>query len=516
MNNSSTAPLTWRLRCAVWDAVLRFKFKLTFDVAKLPLPSANQRPIKPIPFQDYYKAIPISSILNADHIPADERYGPTLFAIKAQEWLQGVLSPMQKGLPPVSGDDQVDLQDAFGDKYRRLFAAPRFPAELNRDGVTDLGHFVLSSPYSCLLEKNNQGEIVWDFRALEAYQQHPGLESLALRVVFELDKPSRGLKAVQIERARAITKPQDPEWPQAVRHALSAATTKMGLVNHFTNIHLVCGNHFSVATRNMLPADHPIKRLIWPPVFGTQYSNDLVMNLQAGPCGDFVNSYSFTFESQCKLFEDFNASYDITVMDPYLDWQNRGMHDLGLNAPAQENLCELFDLMHAHVSRYVQHYYPDDKAVQEDQALQSWLKYLDQAIPNGISAFTKDGVTRQSVARILGAYYYVGAALHEALGTSMWDYVSWNSKIPIRVYSSGQEVPLDVYKRYVTFNFMLSVHRAQFLDDYSYFALDAAGEELWRQFRAESNALQAKYDALQPTSWRMLPKIMEIGMNTGR
>lgn len=423
---------------------------------------------------------------------------------------------MRPGLPPISRDDETALHDAFGDKFRTLFDAPLFPAEYNPNGVTDLGHFALSSPYSCLLQKNRDGDIVWDFTALDQYDYQEGLESLAVRVRFETDEASRGLRAVQIDTPRGVTVPEDANWPQAVRHAMCAATTKMGLVNHFTNIHLVCGNHFSVATRNLLPGAHPLNRLIWPPVYGTQYSNDLVMDVQAGPIGDFVNSYSFTYESQCKLFEDYNARYDMSVMDPYLDWEKRGMNAFDLKAPAQENLCELFDLIHDHAKRYVNHYYSDDRAIQEDRALTQWLEYLDGAIPNGISAFTKDGITRQSVARMMGAYLWVGAVQHEALGTSMWNYVLWNSKNPIRVYQSGDEAPLDVYKRYVMFNFMLSVHRAQFLDDYSYFGLDEAGRDLWRQFRRESEALQAKYDKLEPACWRMRPSILEIGMNTGR
>ncbi len=516
MQYGTKAPFMWRVRSGFWDNIIRLKFKSTFDIAKLPLPSENQQPIKPVPFQNYYRSIPIRSILTADHIPADEHHRLTLLAIKAQTWLLGLFSPMQPGLPPVSNDDDVALHDAFGDAFRKLFAAPVFPVELNRDAVTDLGYFALSSPYSCLLEQNHNGEVVWDFTALGQYDYQDGLESLALRVLFEPEATSYGLKAVQIDGPHGTTKPEDTNWPRAVRHAMCAATTKMGLVNHFTNIHLVCGNHFSVATRNHLPANHPLNRLVWPPVYGTQYSNDLVMGIQAGPVGDFVNSYSLTYESQCRLFEDYNERYDVSVMDPYLDWEKRGMHEFGLQAPAQENLCEMFDLVHRHAGRYVNHYYPDDRAIQEDRALMQWLEYLDRAIPNGISAFTKDGVTRQSIARIMGAYLYVGAVLHDALGTSMWNYVLWNSKNPIRVYQSGEEAPLDVYKRFVMFNLMLNVHRSPFLGDYAYFGLDEAGEALWHQFRRESQDLQAKYDQLEPTCWRMVPAILEIGMNTGR
>ena len=508
--------LRWRVRSGFWDFVLRAKFKSTIDISQLPLPPDNNKRITPVPFEDYYTSIPIRSISTADHLPKDERFRLPLFAIKVQRWIGRIFSQMQSGLPPISSDDDAALDGAYGEKFRTLLPAPVFPAEFNRDGVTDLGRFALSSPYSCLLERDNTGDVVWDCTDLGGYERHEGVESLAVLVRFTTDGTDHGLQAVHIEGPSGTTTPADAGWPHAVRHAMCAATTKLALVKHFTNIHLVCGNHFAVATRNELPSDHPITRLVWPAIYGTQYSNDLVMEVQAGPRGDFVNSYSFTHAGQCKLFEDFNSRYGISVIDPHLDWETRGMHELGLNAPAQENLGELFDLVHAHASRYVHHYYEDDESVQADRPLNAWLDHLDSAIPNGISAFTKDGITRAAVARLAGAYLYVGSALHDALGTSMWNYVLWNSKNPIRIYSSGEDVPLDVFKRWVTFNFMLNVHRAPFLGDYEYFGLDDDGMALWRQFRREAEALQERDAQLDPACWRMVPEILEIGMNSGR
>ncbi|MGI9645799.1 MAG: hypothetical protein ACR2O6_10875, partial [Ilumatobacteraceae bacterium] len=375
--------LRWRARCWIWDTILRIKFKTTLDVSKLPLPPDDRKRIEPIPFEDYYTAIPIRSILTADHVPKDERFRLLLFGVRVQVWVQRLLSQMQKDLPPLSGDDDEDLQDAFGDKFRELFPPPEYPVEYDRDHTTDLGHFAPRSPYSCLLERTDDGDVVWDTTDLGDYETHEGVEGVAVRVVFQRDAASRGLTALRIEGPGATTTPDDPGWPAAVRQAMCAVTTKLALVNHFTNIHLVAGNHFAVATRNELPAEHPMTRLVWPPVFGTQYSNDLVMDVQAGPLGDFVNSYSLTYPSQCRLFEDFNARYSITAMDPYLDWEARGMDGLDLDAPAQENLCELYDLVHAHATRWVDQYWADDDAVRADEPLNAWLDDLERSIPNG-------------------------------------------------------------------------------------------------------------------------------------
>ena len=61
-------------------------------------------------------------------------------------------------------------------------------------------------------------------------------------------------------------------------------------------MHLISGNHWDVATRNRLQADHPLYRLVWPHVFNSLYTNYGVTRVQMLPNGDFVNMFSFTHE----------------------------------------------------------------------------------------------------------------------------------------------------------------------------------------------------------------------------
>ena len=57
-------------------------------------------------------------------------------------------------------------------------------------------------------------------------------------------------------------KPTDPEWDQACKIALCAASTHLSLVRHFNWVHLAGGAQLAIATRNSLPEDHALFRLL--------------------------------------------------------------------------------------------------------------------------------------------------------------------------------------------------------------------------------------------------------------
>ena len=110
-----------------------------------------------------------------------------------------------------------------------------------------------------------------------------------------------------------------PEWDQACKIALCAASTHLSLVRHFNWVHLAGGAQLAIATRNSLPQDHPLFRLLWPYIYGTLQSNDMVTRGQMARGGDFETTFSFTFKGMCELFDDTYEQYQHSVNDPEKD-----------------------------------------------------------------------------------------------------------------------------------------------------------------------------------------------------
>jgi hypothetical protein len=156
-------------------------------------------------------------------------------------------------------------------------------------------------------------------------------------------------------------------------------------------------------------------------MFGTQYSNGLVTIGQMAKGGDFETTFAFTHRGMCELFRDSYDQYRITVINPYLDWQARGLAGLEIDAPVQCNWCELYDVMHAHAVRYVDLYYGSDAAVSDDKHVATWLKRLDELTPNGVTALCDAPLTKVGLARLMASYIYLATVQHDALGTSMWN-----------------------------------------------------------------------------------------------
>ena len=314
-----------------------------------------------------------------------------------------------------------------------------------------------------------------------------------MRVLFRVNTAARRLEAAQIDSELGSVTPGQPRWALAKKLALCAATTHVSLVRHFNWVHLAAGGPFAIATRNCLPAAHPLRRMLWPHMFGTQYSNELVTKGQMAPGGDFDSIFSLTHRGMCALFQESYEQYDLRALDPQRDAERRGIAGAGFDTPALANRQAHFDVMYAHALRYLKIYYPAATALAGDAAVRSWTESLERLVPNGIRSVLGPEITLESVARLAAAFLYMATVEHEILGTGLWNYQMWTHVQPVRVYTNGQREPVDVYQRLVNANFNLNVHRAQLVQDWSYLALDARGRPGLPGFQAGAGRLAGSY-----------------------
>jgi hypothetical protein len=334
-----------------------------------------------------------------------------------------------------------------------------------------------------------------------------------VRVLFDVDEGARALRPLSIESVLGVHRSGDAEWPTAVRLALCAATNHVSLIRHFCWVHLTAGASLAIATRNCLPAAHPMRRLLWPHIFGTQYSNAIVTDGQMVKGGDFPGIFSLTHSGMCSLFSASYSLYRLSVLDPAADARRRGIAEAGFDTPSQDNLQALFEVIHAHAIRYVDAYYPTDAAIAEDSSVMAWVDALERMIPNGLGEIVTRPVTRSSVARLVGAFIYMASVQHEVLGTGVWNYQLWIDRIPVRMYRDGRREPIDVYQRLVNANFNLNVSRAQLMQDFSYLAVDERGRGLFAQFLQELNALDDAIATQPQTPGLIRPSILEANIN---
>lgn len=512
MSDRQNTPVSWTLRKRFWNRIATSKFRAN-KPADIPIPGDNARQIKTVPLVSQFPGIPISNIVVADFVPDDEASRLKYLFYEFQVATYSYYPPMQSGLPSINADPEKALHEAYTARHRKYFPAPVLPKEYDGEKKPDLGVLAVGGPYACYLEKAPEGGYQWDLRDLDNYEHYEGLYSLGVRVQFRVDEPSRALRAYQIESELGVHAPTDPEWPLATKIVLCAVSTHVSLVRHFNWVHLASGAQLAIATRNHLPKDHPLCRLLWPHIFGTQYSNEIVTKGQMAKGGDFDSIFSFTHNGMCKLFERSYDAFTIVVNDPERDADRRGITDGEFDTPSLDNLKALFDVMHTHAKRYVGAYYNTDKELRKDEHVQNWLAQLDKITPNGLEGMVGNDVTLAKVSRLIASYIYLVTVQHELVGTFMWNYQMWVHKQPARVYKDGRRETLDVYQRLVNANFNLNVSRKKLMDDFSYLALDQKGVDAFRAFREELKALQAKMEEEEFAFWKIYPRMLEANIN---
>jgi hypothetical protein len=390
------------------------------------------------------------------------------------------------------------------------------PAEYLRS--PDLGALAVRGPYACYTRKNADGRFEWDLRSLSAAEHHEGLLTLGARVVFEVDPTQRVLRAVRIDSALGASVPGDTGWELSKKLALCSATTHLSLVRHFNWVHLAAASPLATATRNTLPADHPLLRLLWPYLYATHQSNDTVTRGQLLPGGDFETTFSYSFGGLCQLFDDTWAGLDFGINDPVMDARARQVIGQGFDTPTEDNLAALFDLMHEHALDYLSLYYPHAaqgtgiEGLRDDGVLLDWLDALNQLVPNGVG-LTRDSVDLAGLARLVARCIYLVSAQHEILGSFLWNYQLWTHRQPVRVYASGQPEPVDVYQRLVNANYNLNVSRRALMSDFSALAPDDLGVQSMRRFQQRLQDLQTRMEAEPWTVWKLYPRALKVNIN---
>jgi hypothetical protein len=503
--------MMWFIRKWFWNILALIKAAGNKPL-NIPLPTAGPA-IEPVPLSQAVNGLPIQRVLAArpEDVPADEVSRLHTMAYKVQVWLYGVFPAMQPGLPPINNNPKLAFHRAYSRLHRKLLPEPQMPAEFL--GSPDLGALATRGPYACYTTAVGDGSFEWRLAELDNYEHHEGLRKLGAVVRFEVDPLRRALKATRIScAAYGEVTPEQARWEAAKKLALAAITNHISLVRHFNWVHLAGGAMLAIATRNKLPPNHALMRLMWPYIYGTQQSNDIVTRGQMLPGGDFESVYSLSFKGMCQLFDDTWAEFDIVHNDPEADAARRGVIGQGFDTPTENNLATLFGVMHEHARNYLRLYYASDEALRADEAVLAWLDELNRFLPRGVGV-SRETADLATLARFIARCIYLVSAQHEILGAYLWNYQVWTHREPVRIYTSGQREPLDVYQRLVNANFNLNVKRRTLIYDFTYLALDTEGAAEMKRFAWNLTLLQQKMQRQPWTAWALYPEVLKVNIN---
>ena len=122
---------------------------------------------------------------------------------------------------------------------------------------------------------------------------------------------------------------------------------------------------------------------------------------QMTPGGDFENIFSFTHEGVCDLFEATCDDFDLRMVNPVADADQRGGWRSPFGAPALDNRLALMGVIRDHVARFLELYFDSDDAIAGDRPFSQWLDDLSSRIPHGVLELAGPTVTLDGAVTLL-------------------------------------------------------------------------------------------------------------------
>lgn len=380
---------------------------------------------------------PIMSVIHerdgglSDHEFARQRLAganPTVIR-RIQATDQGLIQSLATQVYKLANNGNVDLIKAAGEN--RLFVAD-YPL-LKDLQVTDL----------------QLGKYVGSPTAL-FYRTEQGLESIL----------------IEVEKGRVVTPAisggEADDWLRAKLYVQTADATHHQLIAHGTYTHLAM-EALAIATPRQLPYNHPVYQLLSP-----HFQFLIAINHRENSILSAVdNLIAPTLQTAKRLMSKAYREKSFWYYSLLNDIDLRGIESKFLpDFPYRDDSLLLWEAIAKYVTRFLQLYYPDDKAVQQDPFLQAWAEELaaplntrpksdfpqvpawlpqelvaeSGIVPQELLAypripgFTKIGSLQQLI-DIATITIFTCGPQHAALNFSQFDYFSYVPNAPFANYS---------------------------------------------------------------------------------
>jgi len=418
--------------------------------------------------------------------------------------LQDVYPIVARHQPDASLDPATRLNEAYSWLFRLVRTPPVWHPDLERarrEGrLFDL--FAVGGPFAKLLHRSGRQEYLIDLDYLRTYPVRRGLARLGCRIKYA----DRGdtVQMTAIEHDGRFVTPGDTQWPLVERIAFCSMATHTTVWRHGMQYHVGGVAPFAVVTHQLPPA-HPLRRLLTPHL-GDTLSTNFHTHLTLRRSGFDVVGFSFAYDTILRYYDDGARYFDLKRLDPREDSRDRGIGD-DLAYPHRDQADRYLTLFESYVSDYLQHYYPDDRALAADAALRGWFESLDRQIVRGITTYTPT-LTRTNLVKLCALFLYSVSVEHE--DNTLWNYATF---LPATVREDGGCESVGQVQAVMNFEMLIASATNRLMNDASHVALDPAGAVIMQGFQWRLAQLQTQMDAEPDRYWKILPRDLEASVS---
>lgn len=504
--NPSLVPLEWQVRKFVWAVLTTSAVAFRLRPKRPPVPK-QEPPIRLVSAPETYADFQSPMLVVPEDVSCAESSLLGDLSVQFLHILQDIYPIVTSHQPPAAFDPAPRLRDCYSFPYRLIRPPPRWHPELEeaRQAGNLLGALATGGPFAKLLERAGDGSAhpyAFDLLYLDAYPVRPGLERLGCRI--NLDARGRALAVASVEHADETVTPGEPKWEFVERVALCALATHLTIWRHGMQYHVAGLAPVAVATHN-LPPDHPLRRLLAPHVW-EMLSTNVYTHLTLRRNGFDVTGFSFPRDVIFRYYDDAARAFDLTRFDVRADAERRRIGD-DIDYPYLSQATRYFDRIQSYVAAYIDHYYPDDSAVQADAAVAEWFGELDRTIVGGVRSQV-GGLTREGLVRFCTRFIYAVTVEHEE--NTMWDYAVF---LPTTVPSDGSPQSVGEVQSVLNFELVIGSATNRLMNDVSYLALDEGAARIMREFQSSLRALQEEMEQGPDHYWRVYPRDLEASIS---
>jgi hypothetical protein len=494
--------LDWRLRKAFWTAQWCLMVGFQGWPRRTPR-TRDESPIRLLPAPRTYADFQSPALVVPETVPHAEKSLLNQMTVQLVHLLQDIYPIVSSHQPSADPDPQKRFDRAYTRTYRWFREPPRWHPDLvaASNDRNLLGVLAVGGPFAKLLQRTDpqRSDYVIDLEHFVNYRVREGLCHLGCRIRFA--SPGNRLVVTAIEYEGEVIAPGSPRWEWAERIALAALMTHVTVWRQGMEYHVGGLAPVPVLTHNLLPPDHPLRRLLAPHINQTMTTN-FHTHLTLRRSGFDVTGFTFPYETILRYYDDGAASFDITRLDVALDASQRGIPQ-SLEYPYLPQALAYYRLFWVYVRRYVEQYYPDERALASDAAVREWFEALDRTIVRGVRRYVPD-VTVDGLVKLLTLLLYSLTVGHTE--NSLFNYAVF---MPTTVRRDGVQQSVGQVQDIVNFQFLITAPTTLLVADHSHIALDSAGAAIMNAFRDSLLKLQREMETQPGRHWQLFPNAIE-------
>ena len=501
----------WQLRKLFWTFVWCGIVLIQGWPRRAAVPE-RELPIRLVPAPATYDDFRSPNLVVPDRVPCAETSIGAALTVQFVHLLQDLYPVVSTHQAPAHPDPQIRFDRAYTSFYRLTRDAPRWHPELaeaHRRGDL-LAKLAVGGPFAKLLRRVPAGETgsspdayVIDLDHLRRYPVREGLVHLGSRVHFTV-ADSR-LSVASIEYDGQAVPAGHPRWEFYERIALAGLLThltvwRQGMEHHVGGLAAV-----PVLTHNLLPHDHPVRRLLAAHMAQT-ITTSVHTHVTLRRSGFDVTGFTFPYDVILRYYDDGAAAFDIARLDVALDARARGITDT-LDYPYLPQALRYYGIFEQYVRDYLAIYYTDDAAPTADADVRAWFDALDTRLVRGLRHYAP-APTREHLARLCTLLMYNASIGHTE--NSLQDYAPF---LTTTVRRDGEQQSVGQVQNIVNFQLLIATPTSLLMNDIAHLALDARGAEVMRRFTRTLADLQREMESQPGHYWQVFPATLEAGVS---